>query len=122
MALADPAGHVDLTIALIDQSIDHREAQACTQTLVLGGIEQLEDSGQTLVVDTAVIVVDSETDVLIGLEIEEPTGQRSVKREGCCLNSELSAMGHGVARVDRQVNQRLVKLFGVGFDLVKAGA
>ena len=46
--LADPAGHVDLAIALVYQTVDHRQTQSRALALVLGGVERLEDAVEGL--------------------------------------------------------------------------
>lgn len=84
--LADPAGHVDLAIALVYQTVDHRQTQSRALALVLGGVERLEDAVEGLVLDSIAAIGDPQTDVCAGLEVEEAVGQRPVEGEGSGLD------------------------------------
>lgn len=130
-AFADGGVQVHLAAGLLGEAVDHRQAQAGALADKLGGVERLEGVGHDVRRHTGAGVGDAQAQVGTFGEVE---GARGVAVEPAVagLQGDATALGHGVAGVDAQVEQRVFQLADVneggpgvggadGFDL-DAGA
>jgi hypothetical protein len=78
----------------------------------LGGIERLEDLGESLLGHPAPVVGDLDPDVLAGHQVADPVGLgiRRVQHHVLDADAQCSARAHRVARVRGQVDEDLVDL------------
>ena len=102
----------DLTAGLAGEAVDHRQAETRALADRLGGEERLEHLADEVgrharpgVRDADAQVLARRHVVLAGTGIVHPLVGR--------LDGDATAVGHGVARVDAEVQQRVLQLFRV---------
>jgi hypothetical protein len=107
------AVHVDLPAGLLDEPVDHAQPEAGALAHALGREEWIED----LVADgrrnAAAGIAHCDHDIVAGRSLGMRVSVRFIERDVAGLERELSALGHGIARVDREVEQRRGELGGI---------
>src|SRR5208282_2171559 len=106
----------DMSSALLDDAVDGGEAKTGAFAQLFGGEEGLKDAGDGGFIHAATGVADGEENVFSGRHALMLIGESGVEFLGASLENKLAAPGHSVARVDRQVDDDLVELGGIGFD------
>ena len=104
----------DRASALLDDAVRGREAQPGSLAAFLGGEERLEEPGLEGRVHADAGVRDREHDVGPGMDRGVAAGELLVERHVAGLEREAPSARHGVARVDDEVDDRLLDLAGVG--------
>ncbi len=111
----------DVSPTLLDDAKDRREPEAGAFALLLRGEEGLEDPCLRFAAHPDAGVAHRDSHV----RAREHSGvfhlvvviHLDVRR----LDGQLAAIGHGVARIDREVHQKLLDLSGVGLDAPELG-
>ena len=118
----EPGLGVDLGVSarLGDDAVDRREPQPGALALGLSAVERLEHPGQHRAVHARARVRYTQPDVA-ARDHSRPAGRVFLIRVHIAsLNHKISAAGHGVTRIDREVHQDLLKLAGIGLNLPQA--
>ena len=110
------ADHVDVPLVLLDDAVDDGQAQAGALAEFLGGEERLEDARLHFAAHAAASVGHGQQHVAAGLDVGRQVVGVRVQDDVAGLDGELAAARHGVAGVDRQIDEHLVDLAGVGLD------
>jgi hypothetical protein len=95
--------------ALLDDAVHDREAEPGAVLARLGREERLEDALEHLAVHAAAVVAHAQLHVVARGQIGQRLGQ-PLLADG---DRDAAAAGHGVARVDHQVQQHLLDLRGI---------
>ena len=114
-ALAHFAVNRDMPTGLAGEAVDHRQAQTGALADGLGGEEGVEHAAHYALRNAAAGVADAQFHVIAGAEGAVGRGEYAVQMAVGGLDGELAAVGHGIARVDHQVEQGAFQLVGVGF-------
>lgn len=114
---ADLAGHIDVATALLDEAVDHGQAETGTFSYFFGGEERLEDFGLGFRVHADAVVNDREENVgagfdWVGILLDRKLGHVVISG----LDGNTAAIGEGIARVYDQIDDGLLKLGLVGTD------
>ncbi len=117
-ALPGLARRLDASPGLRHDPVDDRESEACALASLLGREERLEDARERALVHARPRVAHDERDPAAGLERRPGSIRRDDLREA--LDRELAARGHGVARVDDEVEEHLLELGAVHLDRARA--
>ena len=99
---------------LLDDAVNHRQAQAAACAPLLGGEERLEESLLRLLVEAGAGVANREHGVPAGPESLVRPRELLVDIHVPACDGEQPAARHGVARVDGEVEQHLFELARVG--------
>ena len=102
--------------ALGHDPVDDRQPQARPLALGLGRVERLEGARGDLAVHADPGVLDREPDEVARLDRGVEAGLAAVELDVLGRHRERPAVRHGVARVEREVDQRLLDLAAVGLD------
>ena len=93
---------------MLDDSVHGGEAQTGTGASSLGGEERLEQPGFDLIGHADTVVADRELDVFARHQGRVTLGVLGVNGGVAALDEQATAVGHGVARVGREVEQYLL--------------
>ena len=118
-AAAGLAGHLDVAVALGDDAVHRREAEAGALARLLGGEERLEGARPRRLVHAAAGVGDLEHEVVAGGGGDEDAAVVLVQLDVGGPDGERAALGHGVAGVDGEVEQHLPELARIGAQLAE---
>ena len=99
--------------ALVHEAVDHRQPQAAALAEALGGEEGLEDPRLRGLVHADAGVGDADAHMAAGQHLGLGRLGR-VEQALVGLDAQLAALGHRVAGVDRQVQDRALELVRVG--------
>src|SRR5262245_36232700 len=102
----------DMSMALSGEAIHHRQAKSGAFTQRFGGEERIEHAVEDRLADAGPGVADGYGDVLTRFE-RARGGGAIVEPFVSGFDDDLSAVGHRVARVDAQVEQRVFQLVRV---------
>ena len=108
------AVEVDVAARLLDEAVDHAEAEPAADPRPLGGEEGLEGALEHLRRHAVAGVGDGEQDVGARPQTELECRIVRVDLRTRRLDDEPAALRHGVAGVDREVEQRVLHLPRVG--------
>ena len=97
------------------------EAEAGDAALALGGEEGVKNAGQHVGGDAGAGVHHLDHHVAAGGDGFGAMGEGAIQRHVAAAQREFAALLHGIARVDGEVDQHLVKLRGVGADGAAGG-
>jgi hypothetical protein len=95
---------------LLDEAVHHAEAQTAALPHVLRGEEGLEGVGRDLGRHAVAAVANRQPHVLPGLELGLRRGVVLADLDVRGLDHELAAPGHGVAGVDREIQNGVLQL------------
>jgi hypothetical protein len=112
-ALAHLGVDAHLPARLLGEAVDHGQPQARAHADGLGREEGVEGARHHLRGHAHAVVAHGERHVLPHRQVAPARGARVDPAVGG-FNHQLAALGHGVARVDAQVEQRVLQLPGVG--------
>ncbi|MNS80419.1 hypothetical protein D3C72_1140980 [compost metagenome] len=112
-ALAHHAFQYRHAARLLGEPVDHRQAQPRALAQGLGGEEGIEGMGQHVRRHPAAHVRDGDFNELSWADAGIRTQRGLIQLRIQCRNGQLAAIGHGVASVDDQVQQRILKLIAV---------
>ena len=113
-ALAGLAVDLHVPARLLDEAVDLREAEARAVAHILGREEGLERLGQHLAAHPGAGVADAQHDILARRDFGLP-GRVAFVEEGIGrLDGQPAAAGHGVASIDREVEDGAFQLVRVG--------
>ncbi len=121
-AVADFAVYPDVSAALLHDSVHGREAQAGAAALRFGGEKWLEDARLSGGVHADAGVADGEHHVGARVNDGVLRGVIAIELHVGSFDGQAAAVGHGVARVDYEVQGDLLDLAGVGFHAAEIGA
>ena len=115
-ALAELRIHVDETAGLLDDAVDGREPEPGALADILGGVEGVENLVDDLRRDAGAGVLDLDQHIFaerhpLVLERRALLGA-DIRR----AQRELAAVRHGIARIDREIDDHLLELADVGLD------
>ena len=110
------AADFDPALMLLDDAINGCESKASSFAHLFGGKERLKDSLQRIGIHAATGVRDGEDDKLARSRFGMLADVGLVNLGIGSADEQLTALGHGVPRVDRQVHHDLLEHAGVGFD------
>jgi len=108
--------------ALPDDSVGRGQSQSSALSGTLGGEERLEEVAARGFGHSDAGVGQRDHHVLARTHAQALGGEALVEMHQGGLNGELAAMGHGVARIDRQVHEHLLEPARVGLDGVLRGS
>ena len=114
--LADFAVNVDPSLVLLNDAEDRGEAEAGAFADFLGSEEWLENLLKQFRRNPGSGVGDAKTDESAGPALGDLRGRGVIEFDERGLDEEASAVGHGVAGVNGEVEQDLVDHAGVGVD------
>ena len=97
---------VEVPARLLEETIDLAEAEAGALADILGGEEGIERTRLHLGRHADPGIADRDTDIIARRKVFLLTGIGRVERDIGRLDHQLAAIGHGVAGVDRQVDDR----------------
>ena len=109
-AFADLAVDLDVAARLLDQAVHHRQPQARALALGLGREEGLEGLVDDFLRHAAAGVAHGQQHVLAGRDLRVRGAVGGVQRGVGDLDGEPAGAVHGVAGVDRQVQDRVLEL------------
>ena len=104
----------DPALMLLDNAIDGGQAQAGALADFLGGEKRLEEMAQGGVVHAAAGVGDAQADEMAGAGFGIDHAGDGFEDAGSGADGQASAVGHGVAGVDGEVDQDLFDHADVG--------
>jgi len=99
---------------LANNGVNHRKPESRAPTFWLGGKEGVENSGELFGGNAEAGIRDSELDELSSRRRGKLSTLGVFRRHRCGLNNELAAIGHGIARIDAEIQEYLLQLTGVG--------
>ena len=108
-ALIDLGMDARLAAGLAHETVDHRQAQPCAHPDRLGGEEGIEGLGDHLGRHAAAVVGHREGDVFARFQVADP-GHARIQRPVGGLDEDATALGHGVAGIDAEVEQGVFQL------------
>ncbi len=113
-----PALAIELHMAagLLDEAVDHAEAESAAGAGPLGGVEGLEGTLAHLRRHARARVRHPQGDIVPRYGIGEGRGVALVDLRPGRLDDEPPSRRHGVARIDGQIQQRVLDLPGIGHD------
>ena len=111
-ALAGGAADADVAAGLAHESVHHRQAEAAAAAEGLGGEEGLEHALQHRRLDALAGVADVDLHVVARRHLDH-AGERGVELAQRNGDRQLAAFGHGVAGVDREVEDGVLELVRV---------
>src|SRR3546814_9026239 len=111
--MTDRAANLDMSPGLLDETIDHAEAEASPLTFLLRREERLEHFLANLRRDASAGVGDGEHDVVPGRDVDILCGVVRIEVLIGHLNYEASTIRHGVASIDGGVGQGRLDLSGI---------
>ena len=106
----DPDG----AAGLLGEAVDHAEAEPGAAAYPLGGEERLEHAIADVGRDAVTGVADGDHHELPGLHLAVGGSRGFVERHVGGLDRELAAAAHGIARIDREIDDGRRKLRGIG--------
>ena len=109
-ALTDLAVNRDVPARLLDEAIDHGQAQPAAAAVGLGGKEGIERPCDDFGRHAGDGVADRHQHILAGLHVGVGGGIGPVEMGIRRLDGEPAAVGHGVTGVDGEVQQRIFQL------------
>src|SRR6266700_2168984 len=95
---------------LANNGVNHRKPQARAPTFWLGGKEGVENSGELFGGNAEAGIRDSELDELSSRRRGKLSTLGVFRRHRCGLNNELAAIGHGIARIDAEIQELLAPI------------
>ena len=113
-ALSDFAVDPDEAAALLDHAVDGGEAQAGAFPLFLGSKKRFEDARLSFLIHAHSGVADGEEHVGSGCDDRTQVAVVAIELGVRSLDQQAAAVGHGVARVDREIHDDLFDLAGIG--------
>ena len=105
-----------MAVALLDDAVHHRKAQAGSLAEALGGEEGFEDLRLDVGRHPHAVVADGEHDILPAADLHVLARIVLVQFVIGRFDQQLAAVGHGVAGVDHEVHDHLFDLAGIGHD------
>ena len=102
----------DMAVRLPRKSIDHRKPKSGALPDRLGGKERIEGARRHLRAHAGAGVGDADADIIAGRKRRRIRGH-AVEPRIRGRDGELAAIGHGVARVDGEIEQRAFQLIGI---------
>ena len=121
-ALADFGVTVDEPAGLLDDAVDHRQAEAGALADLLGREERLEDLLDQVRRDAGAGVFHFDDHIFGRREVAVAELPALFRRHVAGADGQLAASRHGVARVDREVDDDLLELADVGAHRPKVAA
>src|SRR5262249_14529980 len=121
-SVAHFAVHSDIATALFDDSVYRGQAEASALAGFFGGEERLKNTGENLLAHPTAGVGNCQTNVVARMRFGSVLAIVSVEMGTRNFESELSAAGHGVARIHNQVHNHLLELSGIGTKMDRAVA
>ena len=112
-ALADRAVDPDMAVRLADEAIHHAEAEAGALAVAFGGEERIEGLGGDLRRHAGAGIVDGDQDIRPRRDVGMQRGIAPVERRVRDLDRHRAAVRHGVARIDREVENGVLELAGI---------
>src|ERR1700733_619999 len=111
----------DVAAALFYDAVYGGEAEAGAFAGFLGGKERFKDTSLGLGVHAAAGIGDGQHDVRTGFEFDDGVlnGIISVELDTRSFDSQAAAAGHRVPGVDHQIQNNLLDLTGIGFNVAK---
>jgi hypothetical protein len=103
-----------MTVRLLDEAIDLRQAKAGTFAGFLGGEERIESARHRFRRHARAGVFDDEDDIVPRCQGRAGSTVMAVEHPVHGLDNEAPARGHRIAGVDRQIEQRALALGEVG--------
>src|SRR5260221_10048254 len=103
----------NVSIALLDDAVNGREAEAGAFSLFLGGKERFKDAGLSFLVHAVAGIGNRNYGIASGLD-ETVLAKVLAHGNVRTFHGELATFGHGVFGVDDQVHDDLLELAGVG--------
>ena len=102
-----------MSAGLLHEPIDLRQAEAGALAGALGGEERVERLGQHVLGHANSGIADEQSDILARLKVGIRGSIGIIEKAIRRLDGELSAIGHRIARVEGQVDDRILELIGV---------
>src|SRR4029077_7684183 len=118
-SLRDLAVDPDVATALLYNSVDGCQSQAGALTEFFGGEKRLKNPQLRLAIHSAAGIRDRQHHIAARHRLRMLFSITFVNFDIACLDGDAPALGHGVPRVHRQVQEYLFNLSGVGFDSAK---
>jgi hypothetical protein len=106
----------DVTTGLFDEAVDHAESQAAALPNLLGRKEGFKDLINPIGGNAHASVSDCQDDIVSGCDLTIPGRMVFVEMYDITFYCEIAAVGHGVTRVDGQVQNSCFELVGIGPD------
>ena len=119
-AFSHRAAHLDVAGALLDNPEAGRKPQSSPFARRLCGVEGLEKVGFHLLGHPDAAVRHGQHNVLAWTQIRQTFPSGLVNRHVGSADSKPSAVGHGIARVEREVHDHLLDLTQIGFDVARS--
>src|ERR1700722_15352475 len=102
---------------LLDDAVDHRQAEAGAFADLLGSKERFEDLGPDLGRNRVTCVIHLDQHVIGGGDINLFQAAAFAGRKVARAQRDLAAVVHGVARIDDEIDDHLLELVEVGLHL-----
>ena len=112
----------DEAAGLLDDAVDHRQAEAGALADLLGGEERLEDLLQHVRRDAGAGVLDLDQHVVGRRQFAIGEGLALLGRDVAGAHRQVAAGRHRVARVDRQIDDHLLELADIDLDRPQVAA
>ena len=103
---------------MLDYSVDDGQAQAGSFARFLGGEKGLKNVGLNLAAHSNTGITDGEDHILARRDLGMASGKNFLKFDVSGLDGQPAALGHGIARIYRQVQDHLFHLSGIGLDAI----
>src|SRR5262245_38598515 len=107
--------HPNVAATLLHGAIDHGEAKACAFAEFFGGEKRFENMRLGFFIHAEASVGNGKHDVTAGDGAEVALRVRIIEFDVRGLERNSAAVGHGIARVDNEIEDDLFDLSGVGF-------
>ncbi|MNH13079.1 hypothetical protein D3C79_726400 [compost metagenome] len=102
--------YLEAATGLYGQPLDHRQAETSALAHAFGGIERFDAAAQLIFVHATATVANLQPHQRPFSKARRPWGTVGLK---ACADTQGATVAHGVAGVDRKVEQRQLQLMGV---------
>src|SRR5262249_43588975 len=98
---------------LLDEAVDLGQPQPAALANFLSGEERLENAAEMLLSDAEASVADRQHQVVAGIDALEAGNITLVEMHVRGLDDQLATLRHGIARVEREVEEGGLELVGI---------
>ncbi len=106
---------------LFDDAVGGCQPHSRALPRLLGGEERLEDALARFGVHAPAGVGNRQNRIATGRNVRIEPAVRVVQLRHLRFDQQSSSVGHGIARVQAQIHEHLLKLRGIGFDSIDSG-
>src|SRR6476619_6006014 len=110
-------GYVDVSAALFDDAIDHRQSEPGAFADLFGGEKRLEDASLCFRVHSTARVMDAQSDIRADVSASMLIDIDLIELYIGCLDRQCAAVRHGISGIERQIQYHLFDLHRIGLNL-----